>query len=251
MTPPAIAPRRDWSPGRPRTMPTTPPGRLCAVGATTCASPNLTYDSAGRTATWSGWTFAYDAEAGWSAPARVRFVLPASTRSRSPTTAPGTAPRFETASALRRGQATTDFGYARATRSSSEKLTERSSDARHRGAAATSSTPRLDREDHHPGWRSRTPATTSSPGTGTGMRSTCCASMPMARRPSPQLRLLVVGRADHLYPQWHRRPRLPLPLRRSPRCAVGQRVRAGSALHARSPLRAGPGTVPAAGSYPS
>jgi RHS repeat-associated protein len=37
-------------------------GRLCAVGATTCASPNLTYDSVGRTATYAGWTFAYDAE---------------------------------------------------------------------------------------------------------------------------------------------------------------------------------------------
>lgn len=32
------------------------------AGAATCASPNLTHDSAGRTATWNGWTFGYDAD---------------------------------------------------------------------------------------------------------------------------------------------------------------------------------------------
>ncbi len=37
-------------------------GRLCAVGATTCTTPNVTYDSAGRTKSWNGWTFAYDAD---------------------------------------------------------------------------------------------------------------------------------------------------------------------------------------------
>jgi RHS repeat-associated protein len=37
-------------------------GRLCKVGGTSCASPNVTYDSAGRTTSWAGWTFGYDAE---------------------------------------------------------------------------------------------------------------------------------------------------------------------------------------------
>ena len=35
-------------------------GRLCAVGATSCASPNVTYDDAGRTATYNGWAYLYD-----------------------------------------------------------------------------------------------------------------------------------------------------------------------------------------------
>jgi RHS repeat-associated protein len=37
-------------------------GQLCKVGATSCTSPNVTYDSAGRTATYNGWAFLYDAE---------------------------------------------------------------------------------------------------------------------------------------------------------------------------------------------
>ncbi len=35
-------------------------GRLCAVGATSCSSPNVTYDDAGRTATYNGWSYLYD-----------------------------------------------------------------------------------------------------------------------------------------------------------------------------------------------
>jgi RHS repeat-associated protein len=35
-------------------------GRLCAVGATTCSSPNVTYDDAGRTQTYNGWFYDYD-----------------------------------------------------------------------------------------------------------------------------------------------------------------------------------------------
>ena len=38
-------------------------GQLCKVGSMTCTSPNVAYDTAGRTETWSGWTFTYDAEA--------------------------------------------------------------------------------------------------------------------------------------------------------------------------------------------
>jgi RHS repeat-associated protein len=36
-------------------------GQLCKVGATTCGTPNVTYDSAGRTASWDGWYLKYDA----------------------------------------------------------------------------------------------------------------------------------------------------------------------------------------------
>lgn len=35
-------------------------GRLCKTAATSCTSPNVTYDTAGRTKTWNGWTFGYD-----------------------------------------------------------------------------------------------------------------------------------------------------------------------------------------------
>jgi hypothetical protein len=35
-------------------------GRLCTTGATSCTSPNVTYDDHGRTETWNGWTFSYD-----------------------------------------------------------------------------------------------------------------------------------------------------------------------------------------------
>ena len=38
-------------------------GQLCVTGATSCASPNVTDDTAGRTKSWNGWTFAYDSEA--------------------------------------------------------------------------------------------------------------------------------------------------------------------------------------------
>ena len=38
-------------------------GQLCATGATTCTTPNVTYDTAGRTKVWNGWNFTYDAEA--------------------------------------------------------------------------------------------------------------------------------------------------------------------------------------------
>ena len=37
-------------------------GQLCEVGATTCGTPNVTDDAAGRIATWNGWWFRYDAE---------------------------------------------------------------------------------------------------------------------------------------------------------------------------------------------
>ncbi len=37
-------------------------GQLCKTGATTCGTPNVTYDSVGRTRSWNGWWFRYDAE---------------------------------------------------------------------------------------------------------------------------------------------------------------------------------------------
>jgi RHS repeat-associated protein len=37
-------------------------GQLCKIGATTCGTPNVTYDVAGRTRSWNGWWFSYDAE---------------------------------------------------------------------------------------------------------------------------------------------------------------------------------------------
>jgi RHS repeat-associated protein len=37
-------------------------GQLCKVGATTCGTPNVTDDTAGRIETWNGWWFRYDAE---------------------------------------------------------------------------------------------------------------------------------------------------------------------------------------------
>jgi RHS repeat-associated protein len=37
-------------------------GQLCKTGATSCSSPNVTYDTAGRTASYNGWVYAYDAE---------------------------------------------------------------------------------------------------------------------------------------------------------------------------------------------
>ncbi len=37
-------------------------GQLCHIGATTCGTPNVTYDDAGRTRFWNGWFFSYDAE---------------------------------------------------------------------------------------------------------------------------------------------------------------------------------------------
>jgi len=37
-------------------------GQLCKTGATTCGTPNVTYDSVGRTRNWNGWWFNYDAE---------------------------------------------------------------------------------------------------------------------------------------------------------------------------------------------
>jgi RHS repeat-associated protein len=36
-------------------------GQLCHVGLTTCGTPNVTEDAAGRTLTWNGWSFLYDA----------------------------------------------------------------------------------------------------------------------------------------------------------------------------------------------
>ncbi len=35
-------------------------GQLCQVGGTTCGTPDVTYDSAGRTASWNGWHLKYD-----------------------------------------------------------------------------------------------------------------------------------------------------------------------------------------------
>ena len=35
-------------------------GQLCKIGATSCGTPNVTHDAAGRTQSWNGWTFAYD-----------------------------------------------------------------------------------------------------------------------------------------------------------------------------------------------
>ena len=37
-------------------------GQLCKVGSTSCSSPNVTYDTAGRTASYNGWVYVYDAE---------------------------------------------------------------------------------------------------------------------------------------------------------------------------------------------
>jgi RHS repeat-associated protein len=37
-------------------------GQLCKVGGTSCATPNVTYDSAGRTESYGGWVYEYDAE---------------------------------------------------------------------------------------------------------------------------------------------------------------------------------------------
>lgn len=37
-------------------------GQLCKTAATACTSPNVTYDSAGRTSSWNGWTLTYDGE---------------------------------------------------------------------------------------------------------------------------------------------------------------------------------------------
>jgi RHS repeat-associated protein len=37
-------------------------GQLCKVGATICGTPNVSYDSAGRTLTWNGWTLTNDGE---------------------------------------------------------------------------------------------------------------------------------------------------------------------------------------------
>ena len=37
-------------------------GQLCKVGGTGCTSPNVTYDTAGRTASYNGWVYVYDAE---------------------------------------------------------------------------------------------------------------------------------------------------------------------------------------------
>jgi RHS repeat-associated protein len=35
-------------------------GQLCRTGATSCGTPNLTYDKAGRTRAWNGWWLSYD-----------------------------------------------------------------------------------------------------------------------------------------------------------------------------------------------
>ena len=37
-------------------------GQLCKTSSTSCTSPNVTYDSAGRTASYNGWVYTYDAE---------------------------------------------------------------------------------------------------------------------------------------------------------------------------------------------
>jgi RHS repeat-associated protein len=37
-------------------------GQLCKVGGTSCSSANVTYGAAGRTKTWNGWNFKYDAQ---------------------------------------------------------------------------------------------------------------------------------------------------------------------------------------------
>lgn len=37
-------------------------GQLCNTGATNCGTPNVTYEAAGRTRSWNGWFFSYDAE---------------------------------------------------------------------------------------------------------------------------------------------------------------------------------------------
>ena len=42
-------------------------GRLCKTGATTCGTPNVTYDTAGRTKIWNGWTVAYDPDHNYQA----------------------------------------------------------------------------------------------------------------------------------------------------------------------------------------
>ncbi len=36
-------------------------GQLCKVGASSCTSPNVTYDTAGRFTSYNGWVYAYDA----------------------------------------------------------------------------------------------------------------------------------------------------------------------------------------------
>ena len=64
-------------------------GRLTASGGNA-----VTYDTAGRTKTYAGWFFEYDPEVVWFAPARRPAAqVPGSTRSSSPTTAKGIAPR--------------------------------------------------------------------------------------------------------------------------------------------------------------
>jgi RHS repeat-associated protein len=40
----------------------TAAGQLCKTGGTTCTGANVTYDAAGRTKTWNGWTFSHDAD---------------------------------------------------------------------------------------------------------------------------------------------------------------------------------------------
>ncbi|CAN5516529.1 hypothetical protein BH24ACT5_BH24ACT5_03780 [soil metagenome] len=39
-----------------------PQGQLCKVGGNTCTGANVTYDTAGRTKTYNGWAYEYDAE---------------------------------------------------------------------------------------------------------------------------------------------------------------------------------------------
>ena len=69
--------------------------------------------------------------------------------------------------------------------------------------------------------------------------------------PGQQLHVRHLGPADHGHPQLHRRPGLPLPVRRCRMTSSGTQPTDSGCLHARPPLQPRAGPLPAARSEPA
>ena len=224
-------------------------GRLCAVGATTCTTPNVTYDSAGRTKSWNGWTFAYDADGRLVSACKSATCAAGFDKVTFAYDGEGHRTQIQTTSAAG-VQATTDFRY-QGDAIVEEKLT----DAAHpspgtvirqyvvddAGSIVKMAIPAGEPNagDYLVSWNGHGDALNllrvNADGTTTLANSFSYTTWaPPPPRPTTAIRTSASGSST----------------RRGGR-AVGQRLRPRLAVYARPPLRAGPGTVPAAGSYPS
>ena len=216
-------------------------GQLCKTGSTSCTSPNVTYDTAGRTASYNGWVYLYDAEGRMTSACKSTSCTGSIDKVLFTYDGDGHRTQIQeyTSGTL---TTTRDFIYQGDSivqeKTNGTVSREYIDDEQGRiikfcdpnCSSPIGDLPRhLERPRRRP-WRVED------------------RSLNRRADARQQLHLHELGRTDDDRRGWLQRPRPALPLRRRPGRPVGQLLEPRALLHARPPLLTRAGQVPAAGS---